>query len=109
MATQQNQSLGEGGPAAATKLQQLGIQLDPEIPYRVDTMFPRLEGWGAKGELKKKGKIINQVEPRLAEMLRPGEEVLYIAKGVQYSFFEQYFMGIWAITINQTVFVLTNV
>jgi len=72
-------------------------------------MFPRLEGWGAKGELKRKGKVIRNIEPRLAEMLRPGEEILYIAKGVQYSFAEHYFMGIWAMTINQTVFILTNV
>jgi hypothetical protein len=42
--------------------------------------------------------------------LRPGEEVLYVAKGVQSSFWEQYFLRAWAaILINQTVFVLTNV
>lgn len=96
-------------PEQAARLQTLGIALDPAIPYRLETMFPRLEGWGVKGELKKKGKVIRQVESRLKEMLRPNEEVLYIAKGTQYSFAEQYFMGIWAMTINQTVFVLTNV
>ena len=99
----------ESAAAATAKLQQLGIELDPDLPYRLDTMFPRLEGWGAKGELKRKGKVIRNVQPRIAEMLRPGEEILYIAKGVQYSFAEHYFMGIWAMTINQTVFVLTNV
>lgn len=99
----------DSAAAVQAKLQQLGIQLDPDLPYRLDTMFPRLEGWGAKGELKRKGKVIRNIEPRLAEMLRPGEEILYIAKGVQYSFAEQYFMGIWAMTINQTVFILTNV
>jgi len=30
-------------------------------------------------------------------------------KGTQYSFAEQYFMGIWSATINHTVFVLTDV
>jgi hypothetical protein len=98
-----------GGPNRAAQLGKLGITLDPDIPYRLETMFPRVEGWGVKGELKKKGKIIRQVESRLKSMLRPDEEVFYIAKGTQYSFAEQYFMGIWAMTINQTVFVLTNV
>lgn len=99
----------ESAPGIATRLDRLGVALNSEIPYRLETMFPRVEGWGAKGELKKKGKLIRQVEPWLAEMLRPNEEVLYVAKGVQYSFTEHYFMGLWALTINQTVFVLTNV
>jgi len=34
--------------------------------------------------------------------------VLYVAKDVQLKFWEQYFMGVWAQLINQTVFVLTN-
>ena len=42
----------------------------------------RGEGWGAKGEIKKKGKVIHEVEPLLKEMLRPNEKVLYLAKGV---------------------------
>lgn len=99
----------ESTAAIAAKMQELGIELDPDLPYRLETMFPRLEGWGAKGELKRKGKVIRNAEPHIAEMLRPGEEILYIAKGIQYSLAEQYFMGIWAMTINQTVFVLTNV
>ena len=94
---------------AHTRLKEIGVSLDAEIPYRMSTMFPKLQGWGAKGAIKKKAKIIRQVEPLLKQMLHEGEEVLYIAKGVQYSFSEQYFMGIWAQSINQTVFVLTNV
>ncbi len=94
---------------ALARLNEIGVSLDPEIPYRLSTMFPKLEGWGAKGGIKKKAKIIAQVEPSLKAMLHQGEEVLYIAKGIQHSFAEQYFMGIWAQSINQTVFVLTNV
>lgn len=91
------------------RLRELGIRLDPSIPYRLDTMFPRLKGWGAKGEIKKKGKLIEQVEPTLHNVLLNGEEVLYVAKGVQQSFFEMWFMGaLWSAMINQTVFVLTN-
>jgi hypothetical protein len=45
----------------------------------------------------------------LQKMLKPGEEVLYVGKGVYASFVEQYFMGaLIANLINQTVFVLTN-
>jgi hypothetical protein len=93
----------------ASRLEGLGVVLDAAVSYRLETMFPRLEGWGAKGDIRKKGKLIARVEPWLKEMLRPQEEVLYVAKGVQYSFAEQYFMGLWAMTINQTVFVLTSV
>lgn len=91
-----------------SRLAEWGIQLDPEIDYRLDSMFPKLDGFGAKGAVRKKSAIIRQIEPQLKRMLKSGEEVVYIAKGVQYSFAEQYFMGIWAATINHTVFVLTN-
>ena len=98
-----------GRDEIAARLSEFGVRLDPEVPYRLETMFPKLEGWGAKGDIKRKGKFIREVEPVLKQMLHPDEQVLYLAKGVQYSFAEQYFMGIWAMTINQTVFVLTNV
>ncbi|MBX3436519.1 MAG: hypothetical protein KF861_03440 [Planctomycetaceae bacterium] len=101
----------EGESAAdptAARLAALGVALDPEIDYRLSTVFPKLEGWGVKGAIKRKAKLIKQIEPHLKEMLHPGEEVLFVSKGVQYSFAEQYFMGLWAATINQTVFVLTN-
>ncbi len=94
--------------AAAQRLAELRLQLDPQLPYNLDSMFPKLTGWGAKGDLKTKHKLIQQVEPLLRRLLRPGEEVLYVAKGVQTKFSEQYFLGYWATLINQTVFVLTN-
>lgn len=94
---------------AESRLAELRIRLDPSIAYRFDKMFPRLQGWGAKGELKKKGKQIRLLEPTLHKILRPGEEILYVAKGVQQSAFEAMFMGLmWAALMNQTVFVLTN-
>jgi hypothetical protein len=93
---------------AAQRLAELGLQLDTSIPYRLDSLFPKLTGWGSKQHIKKKHKLITRIEGRLKGMLQPGEEVLYVAKGVQYKFSEQYFLGIWAALINQTVFVLTN-
>lgn len=97
-----------GGEAAA-KLKEWSLSLNPKMPYLLDKMFPKLSGWGAKGEAKRKVKLIANVEPLLSRMLQQGEEILYVAKGVQYKFSEHYFMGIWAAMINQTVFVLTNV
>ena len=91
------------------QLEKLRITLDAEIAYRLETVFAKTTGWGAKGEIKRRAKLIRLVEPTLKEMLLPREEVLYVAKGVQYSFAESWFMGaLWAALLNQTVFVLTN-
>ena len=91
------------------KLGELKLELNPEIKYRLPNLFPKLEGWFASVPIKAKAKLIQQLEPRLEEMLNPGEQVLFIAKGVQQSFFESLFMGaLWASMINQTAFVLTN-
>jgi hypothetical protein len=96
--------------AAAQRLQELGLHLQPDIHYDLERLFPRLTGWGAKREIKRRHQLILQVEERLKRMLQPGEEVHFVAKGMQYKFSEQYFMGAWAAAlINQTVFVLTNV
>ena len=94
---------------ATQKLTELGLQLSPDINYRYETLFPKTEGWGAKSHIRKKHKQISRIESRLSHMLLPGEEVLYVAHGVQYKFSEHYFMGWLALLINQTVFVLTNV
>jgi len=92
-----------------TKLTQLNLVLSPEINYRLETMFPKLEGWFANGAIKKKFKLIQNVEPLMKEMLLDQEEVLFISKGIQSSFSEQFFMGaMWAQSINHTVVILTN-
>ncbi len=91
------------------RLQEMKIVLDPEIPYQLEKVFPKITGWGSNAEVKRRGKLIRLVEPVLAKMLLPDEEVWYVAKGVQYSLAENYFMGaLWAAMMNQTVFVFTN-
>lgn len=92
----------------AQRLSELGIQLDPRIKYRLDWMFPKLEGWGIAGHIKKQGKLIRRIEGRLVRLLWPGEEVLYVSHGIQNKFVEQLFMGWMSMLINHTVFVLTN-
>ena len=93
---------------ALAKLEELGLQIDLQLPYEMDRMFPKLQGWGAKGAIKQKHKTIQKVEPLLKRMILQDERILYVAKGIQVKFSEQYFLGIWANLINQTVFVLTN-
>lgn len=93
----------------AQKLSEMKLSLDPQIAYRYETLFAKLEGWGAAGYVRRKHQLIRNVEPLLRKMLKPNEEVLYIGKGVQQQFVEQWFMGaLIANLVNQTVFVLTN-
>ena len=92
------------------KLAELNLQLNPEMPYRLDSMFPRLKGFGSKSEIKTRVKLINQAEPKIDEILLENEEVLYVSRGVQNSILEALTIGaVWANMINQTLFVLTNV
>lgn len=92
-----------------TKLTQLNLRLSSDINYRLETMFPKIEGMFANSGIKKKFKLVQRVEPLLKEMLIENEEVLFVSKGNQSSVSEQFFMGaLWAQTINHTVVVLTN-
>lgn len=91
-----------------TRLRELKLPLDDQIAYQLDSLFPKITGWGAKGEIKRQYKLIKLVEPTLARMLLADEEVLYVAKGVQYSLAENYLFGVFAALMNQTVLVLTN-
>ena len=94
---------------ALERLQKLKIALDETISYRLESVFSKTTGWWANLEIKRRARLILLVEPRLKEMLLQNEQVLYIAKGVQYSFFESYLRGaLLAAMLNQTVFVLTN-
>jgi hypothetical protein len=90
------------------KLAELKLTMPP-LPYRWETLFAKLDGWGVKGYIQRKQKLISHSASLLQRMLKPGEEVLYVGKGVYASFVEQYFMGaLMANLVNQTVFVLTN-
>ncbi|MCA8982871.1 MAG: hypothetical protein KDA76_03850 [Planctomycetaceae bacterium] len=91
------------------RLKELNLSLAPGITFRLESLFPKLTGWGWKEDLRQRVKLLKQVEPLLLQSLSRGEEVVYIAKGVQYSLLEAWMMGIWARSINQTVFVLTNI
>ncbi len=90
-------------------LESLKLPLSPDINWQLDSMFRKLTGWGAKSNVKRIANLARYAEPALKNCLAPGETVLYVSKGVRFSFAETYFMGaLWANMINQTVFVLTN-
>lgn len=74
----------------------------------LETLFPRTTGMGAAGDVKRRVRMLQSVEPRMAVLLYPDERVQFVTKGVLSSFVEQYFMGIWSIIINRTVFLFTN-
>lgn len=91
------------------QLSKLRITLDSDIAFRLESVFAKTTGWGAKGEIKRRAKLLNIVSPTLKKMLLPKEQVLYVAKGTQSSAAETVFMGAyWSAAMNQTVFVLTN-
>ena len=91
------------------RLAELKLSIDSTGPYRLEKMFPKLEGWGSKGDIKAKVALIKQIRSTLDEALLPNEEVLYVSKGVQHSAIEALTIGaLWSNMINQTVFVLTN-
>lgn len=92
-----------------TKLTQMNLILSPEINYRLETMFPKIDGMFAKGGIKKKFKLVQRLEPLMKEMLKENEEVLFISKGNQSAVVEQVVMGpLWAATLNHTAVILTN-
>lgn len=96
--------------SVTNRLAELNLQLNPEMPYRLELMFPRLDGFGAKGEIKNRVKLIKNAEPKIDEILLKNEDVLYVARGVQNSIVESMTIGaMWANMINQTAFILTNV
>ena len=90
------------------RLRALKLPLNDQIAYQLESVFPKLDGWGARGEIKRRHQLIRLVEPTLVKMLLDGEEVLYVAKGVQYSLTENYLFGAFAALMNQMVLVLTN-
>ena len=97
------------GQEATEKLASLGLSVE-DFPFPVDQAkcFPKLSGMGWKGDVKRRHKLLVNCQVQLQKTLKQEEEVLYIGRGVQQKFAEQYFLGIWAAFINQTVFVFTN-
>jgi hypothetical protein len=80
---------------------------DANIPYRFDQIFSAV-GWGAKRLEKNRLKLMKAIDPQLQTILADGEKVRFVSWGVDYSFVEQYFMGLWAHLINRRALVFTD-
>lgn len=89
------------------KIREMIASLD-DLPYYYPQLFPRTSGWGAKGEIKRRIKLLKTIEPTVKNLLLTGEEVRFVTTGIFSSFLEQYFLGYIAYLINRTVFVFTN-
>lgn len=64
-----------------SKLNELKLLLSPEIDYRVEIMFPRVEGVFVDREIRKKFQLLQRIEPVLRELLLEHEQVQFVSKG----------------------------
>lgn len=76
--------------------------------YRMDSLFPRRRGMGARSETKRRVATLLSLEPRLDTILYPEETIEYAAHATLNSYAEQYFLGIWAFVINRMVMLFTE-
>jgi len=83
-------------------------RLQRDDAYDWDRLFPKTEGMGAAGDIKRRVRMLESVEPRLDFLLYPGERIEFITKGTLNSFVEQWFLGIWSLVINRTLMLFTN-
>lgn len=93
----------------AEKLRKLNFYLSPEIPYRLETLFPRIDGFFVNGRIKDKFDLVRRLEPLLGTMLLKKEVVLFLSKGSQSTLSDVFLMGsLWAESTLHTVVVFTN-
>ncbi len=82
-------------------------QLHPKY-YNFATLFPTAKKRKARKNAKRRVILAKQVEKVFPKLLYPGEHVRFITRGTLNSFVEQYFLGLVALLINRTVFVVTD-
>jgi hypothetical protein len=92
---------------AATGYEALLRVRDPQVPYRFDRIFQG-EGLWARRRSRQRFQLLRRLESDLARMLEAGEQVEYVSWGVEYSFVEAYFLGLWHYVLNRRAVVLTD-
>jgi hypothetical protein len=80
---------------------------DSNTPYRFDQIFSAT-GFGARRLAKNRLKLMKAIDPLVQTFLSDGEKVQFVSWGVEYSFVEQFFMGLWAHLINRRALVFTD-
>lgn len=76
--------------------------------YDWPALFPRVSGFGAAGDIRRRVRMLLSAEPRFPYLLFPEERIEFVTKGMFNSFLEQYLLGPWAYLINHTLFLFTN-
>lgn len=102
----QREALLAALPSDKLRQQVAGLRHDAPLAWAL--LFPKTEGFGTGGDVKRRLKMLTSIEPRLPMLIFPGEVVEFITTGILNSWLEQYFMGIWAYHVNRTLFVFTN-
>lgn len=90
------------------KTRETVASLQHPASYDWSSIFPKLQGMGAKGDIRRRVVMLKSVEPRLSHLLYPDERIELVTKGTINNYLEQYFMGIWSIIINRTLILCTN-
>ena len=80
---------------------------DSNLPYRFDQIFSA-QGFGAKRLERNRLKLMKEIDPLVQRLLADGERVQFVTWGMDYTFLEQFIMGIWALLINRRALVLTD-
>jgi hypothetical protein len=77
---------------------------DPQLPYRFREIFP-----GSARRLdRKRLKLLQRIDGAVRPLLAESERVEFVSWGIEYSFAEHYFMGVWAQLINRRALVFTD-
>jgi hypothetical protein len=76
-------------------------------PYHFDRIF-HAKGFGAKRLEKQRLKLMKAIDGQVQRMLGEGEKVEFVSWGIEYSFAEHYFMGLWAQLINRRALICTS-
>lgn len=81
--------------------------VDPRLPYRFDRIFDG-EGFRARRLSKRRFRLLRRLDGALQRMLENGEKAEYVSWGIEYSFVEAYFLGLWHYALNRRAVVLTD-
>lgn len=89
--------------------QEIGVVLGDLVQYDLDAMFPKRKGFGARGAVRSKLKLLKNLVPDLVTVLLDGERLVYVARGYVVNWVEQLFGGgTLAYYANITCVVLTD-
>jgi hypothetical protein len=93
--------------ATARRFQDLLIPDAAPAPYEYSTLFAS-DGWLARGRAKRRFKLLQKLDSKLREILKPDERVFFVTAGSTVSFAEHFFMGWAAYYLNRRALVFTT-